>query len=216
MKSKKSIMVMAALAAALVVAVAAACWFAGGQRGRSDLPAADSPIADASLLVRHPYWAYYRGDDVWSQRERLAAFDVVVAPSADAKSVKWLEKRGCSVVAGELRFGGVLPSGRGAKSVARAGDYVIWTGCDLSDLKNPILVQECRKTLDELRAFAAEHSELKVLVFSPNLAEENWQVFRQMMAGMRFMPSAGPADAMEIYEYVCRTAGKVPRPAGEK
>lgn len=166
----------------------------------------------APKLHRHENWVYFRGD-LKPQIERLADFDVVVAPLAasDVASVKWLESRGCRVVTGEPKFGGLLKGGRGEKTVAKVDGAVCWIGADFSDPSNKILAQENKKTIQALQEYAAAHPDEKVLVFAAGLSAERWLPFRTLMMRFGFVPSAGPADASAIYDYVHEAAAAVPR-----
>ena len=216
----------AKVAAVLVGAVAlglVAVFAVGGLFSRSAPPPkaveAKGPAAAEEpepKLRRRANWAYYRGD-LKAEMERLADFDLVVAPLAasDVASVRWLESRGCRVVAEEPKFGGLLKDGRGEKTVARIDGAVCWIGADFSHPDNKILQQENRKTIDALREYALEHPGEKVLVFAAGLPKEGWLQFRVLMARFGFVPSAGPADASSIYDYVHESAAAVPRPNRE-
>ena len=176
---------------------------------------------DASKLpppkpIRRANWVYYRGD-LKAELERLADFDVVVAPLAggDEASVKRLESRGCRVIAQEPKFGGLLKDGRGEKTVGKVDGAVCWIGADFSDMTNKILAHENKKTLESLREYAAAHPGEKVFVFAAGLPREQWLPFRALMMRYGFVPSAGPADASKIYDYVHEAAAAVQRPTPE-
>lgn len=175
-------------------------------------PAAEG--APAPKRYRHENWVYFRGS-IKAEMERLADFDVVVAPLADVASVKWLESRGCRVIAQEPKFGGLLKDGRGEKTVGKIDGAVCWIGANFSEPSNRILAQENRKTVDALREYAAAHPGEKVLVFAADLPASQWQPFRMLMMRVGFVPSAGPADASAIYDYVHEAAAAVPRPNQE-
>lgn len=216
----------AAIAAVLVGAVLlglAAVFVAGGLFFKSAPPppkpvevkapaAAEKP--PMPKLHRHANWVYFRGS-MQSEMERLADFDVVVAPNADVASVKWLESRGCRVIAEEPKFGGLLKDGRGEKTVGKVSGAVCWIGADFSDFSNKILLQENKKTLESLKEYADAHPGEKVLVFASGLPRGQWIPFRTLMMRFGFVPSAGPADASAIYDYVHEAASAVPRPKTE-
>jgi len=67
------------------------------------------------------------------------------------------------------------------------------------------------KTVEALKEYAAAHPDEKVLVFATGLPREQWQMFRVLMERFGFVPSAGPADASTIYDYVHEAAAAVPR-----
>ena len=173
--------------------------------------AAEKPLPK---LHRQANWVYFRGS-MQAEMERLADFDVVVAPLADVASVKWLESRGCRVIAEEPKFGGLLKDGRGEKTVGKVSGAVCWIGADFSDFSNKILLQENKKTLESLKEYADEHPGEKVLVFAAGLPRGQWIPFRTLMMRFGFVPCAGPADASAIYDYVHEAAAAVPRPKAE-
>ena len=92
---------------------------------------------------------------------------------------------------------------------------VCWIGADFSDFSNKILLQENMKTLESLKEYAAAHPGEKVLVFASDLPRGQWIPFRTLMMRLGFVPSAGPADASTIYDYVHKAAAAVPRPKTE-
>ena len=197
-----------------LVAVFALGWLVFQRAPEPPKPVSAPPVAEKPKprLRRQECWAYYRGD-LKAEIERLADFDIVVAPLAgsDTASVRWLESRGCRVIAEELKFGGLLKDGRGEKTVGKAGNVVCWIGADFSDFSNKILVQENMKTIEALEEYAAAHPDEKVLVFAAGLPRGQWIPFRALMMRSRFVPSAGPADASSIYDYVHEAAAAVPR-----
>jgi len=217
-KNSSSATIAAALAGAVLIGLVAV-FTLGGLFFQSAPPAKVVEIKGPTAaeepepkLHRRASWVYFRGD-LKPQIERLADFDIVVAPLAasDVASVKWLEARGCRVLVGDMKFGGLLKDGRGEKTVAKTGNAVCWIGADFSDPANKILAQENMKTVEALKEYAAAHPDEKVLVFATGLPREQWQMFRVLMERFGFVPSAGPADASEIYDYVHEAAAAVPR-----
>ena len=119
------------------------------------------------------------------------------------------------MITGEPKFGGLLKDGRGEKTVGKIEGAVCWIGADFSDPSNRILAQENKKTLDALKEYAQAHPDEKVLVFAAGLPREQWKMFCVLMMRFGFIPSAGPADASGIYDYVHESAAAVPRPNPE-
>ena len=213
--------VIAATAVAVVLVALAAVFTLGGlfsQGGNPATPAQKESVAanPAPKQYRRESWVYFRGD-LKPHIEKLADFDIVVAPlsGSDTASVKWLESRGCKVFAGEPKFGGLLKDGRGEKTVGKIDGGICWFGADFTDPSNKILAQENKKTMESLKEYAAEHPGEKVLVFAPGLPREHWLMFRVLMTKFGFVPSAGPADASAIYDYVHAEAAAAPRPNPE-
>ena len=211
-----------AATAVVVVLVALVAVFTLGRllpRGGAQASPTQKESAEANpapRLYRRANWVYFRGD-LRPHIEKLADFDIVVAPlsGSDVASVKWLESRGCKVIAGEPKFGGLLKDGRGEKTVGKIDGGICWFGADFTDLSNRILAQENKKTIESLKEYAAEHPGEKVLVFAPGLSREHWLMFCELMTRFGFIPSAGPADASAIYDYVHADAAAVPRPNPE-
>ena len=204
-------------AALAVAALAAAGWLVFQRTPPVDAKAPPPVVAPETRPRHQESWVYFRGDDLRPVMESLADFDIVLAPlaGADVASVKWLESRGCRVVAEEPRFGGLLADGRGEKTVGKIDGAVCWIGANFSEPGNRILAQENKKTVDALREYAASHPGEKVLVFAAGLPQERWKTFRILMSGFGFVPSAGPADASAIYDYVHESAAAAPRPVME-
>ena len=171
----------------------------------------------APKLHRLANWIYFRGADIRSNIDKLADFDIVVAPLAagDGASIGELASRGCLVIAEEPKFGGLLNDERGEKTVAKIPGAVCWIGADFSDPSNKILSQENKKTIEALREYAAAHPGEKVLVFASELPRDKWEMFRHLMMRFGFVPCAGPADAASIYDFVHESAAAVPRPVQE-
>lgn len=219
-KNNKSAVVAATVVVAVLLALVAV-FTLGGRVFKSAPPApapqkATAAEEPAPKLHRRANWVYIRGD-LTPHIEKLADFDIVVAPlsGADVASVKWLESRGCKVITGEPKFGGLLKDGRGEKTVGKIEGAVCWIGADFSDPSNRILAQENKKTLDALKEYAQAHTDEKVLVFAAGLPREQWKMFCVLMMRFGFIPSAGPADASGIYDYVHESAAAVPRPNPE-
>ena len=115
------------------------------------------------------------------------------------------------MITGEPKFGGVLSDGRGEKTIAKFDGAVCWFGADFSDPGNKILAQENEKTLVSLQKYASAHPGEQVLVFAAGLPKDQWRLFSKLMAHFGFVPSAGPSDGSEIYDYVHEATAAVPR-----
>ena len=205
---------VAAVLAIAAVCTAAALFFGGGETVHVHVPPSDGGPhgkESAPLLRRQESWIYFRGKDIERELDRLADFDIVVVPGADAAAVKRLRARGCTVVAEEPRFGGLLDDGRGEKTVGKIDGAVCWIGADFGDPGNKILAQENMKTMESLKRRAQAHPGEKVLVFAKGVRREHWELFRTLMRGMGFVPCAGPDDASSIFDFVHETAAAVPR-----